>query len=112
MEDASAKYRPIENLHIALWLVKDASWVAGLHVLGVAMIIPTFGVALWMCWKWRKNWSELAHNAAVAMWICANSIWMIGEFFFRDSLRSYSIFFFIIGIAILAIYYGRRIIKS
>lgn len=52
--------------------------------LGVAMIIPTLSVAIFISWRTRQIRSELAHNLAVAFWIIANSTWMIMEFIGKD----------------------------
>ncbi len=69
------------------------------------MIIPTIAVALHITWISRKNISELLHNTAVSCWICANSIWMIGEFFYDDTFRPFATLFFAAGIIAVAIYY-------
>jgi hypothetical protein len=100
------KFRRIENLHILFWLVKDICWVSDFRIPGLIMILPTMGVALWMTWKLRLNPSEFAHNLAVAFWIAANSVWMIGEFYFADGIRHLARAFFVLGIATLAIYYA------
>jgi len=68
------------------------------------MIVPTVSVAIYLLYRSRKSRTDLYHNAAVCMWITANSIWMIGEFFNKD-LRPTAVVFFILGIAILAVYY-------
>jgi hypothetical protein len=36
----------------------------------------------------------------------ANTTWMIGEFYFDDSLRPVATIFFIIGLLVLIVYYG------
>ena len=75
-----SRYRRMENMHIAFWLVKDISWCLIWKVLGIIMIVPTLTVAILIAWRTRKLASELAHNLAVAFWISANSFWMISEF--------------------------------
>jgi dipeptide/tripeptide permease len=80
-----AKYRRMENLHIVFWIIKDISWCMGWKVAGIGMIFPTLFVALFISWRTRHIMSELAHNLAVAFWICANSTWMIMEFIKRDN---------------------------
>lgn len=97
--------REYENLHIALWLIKDTCWVMGFKLLGMTMIIPTLLVAIHLAWKSRKNISDLFHNIAVCLWISANGTWMTGEFFFHDGLRPYAMIFFTAGIAVVALYY-------
>ncbi len=99
------KIREYENLHILLWLLKDTCWVMMWEVAGIIMIVPTIGVAIHITWIRRHIKSDLFHNLAVCFWISANSIWMIGEFFFDDNLRHISTFFFIAGLVTVAIYY-------
>lgn len=98
--------REYENLHIALWLIKDTCWVMSFKVGGMLMIIPTLLVAIHLTWKSRKNLSDLFHNTAVCLWITANAIWMTGEFFFNDGFRPYSTVLFGIGLAVVAVYYA------
>ncbi|MBM3413493.1 MAG: hypothetical protein FJY16_00905 [Bacteroidetes bacterium] len=74
----------MENLHIVFWIIKDMSWCMGWEVMGVVMIAPTLLVALFISWRKREIHSELAHNLAIAFWICANSTWMIMEFINQD----------------------------
>ncbi len=97
--------REYENLHIALWLIKDTCWVMSFKSMGMVMIIPTLIVAIHLAWKSRKNVADLFHNIAVCLWITANATWMTGEFFYNDSLRRYATVFFAIGLITVAIYY-------
>lgn len=99
--------RNSENLHILLWLIKDTFWCLTLKTPGLIMIIPTLSLAIYITWKTKETYSELMHNLAICCWISANSIWMIGEFFFEDGLRNYAIVFFIIGLIIIGFYYGK-----
>ena len=80
-----ARFRKMENMHIAFWLMKDISWCMIWKELGIAMIIPTLSVAVWIAWKNREIKSELAHNLAIVFWISANAYWMISEFFGFDT---------------------------
>lgn len=98
--------REYENLHIALWLVKDCCWVMSFKIGGMMMIIPTLVVAIHLAWRSRKNISDLFHNIAVCLWISANAIWMTGEFFCNDTLRPYSSVLFFIGIIVVVFYYA------
>jgi hypothetical protein len=97
--------RRFENAHILLWLIKDLCWVSDFHTLGVIMIIPTALVALYLTWVSRSNRSELVHNLAVCLWICANSTWMVGEFFYDERTKPQAQLFFLSGLTLLAIYY-------
>lgn len=105
-------FRKIENLHILLWLIKDLCWVADWKWMGTIMIVPTLSVACWLTYKMRSEYGELMHNLAVICWICANSIWMIGEFFFNDGTRKIAIVFFAFGISLLAVFYLRGLFKK
>jgi hypothetical protein len=79
------KYRKMENLHIVFWLLKDISWCLVWRPLGLAMIIPTLSIAIVIAWRTRHIVSELCHNLAIAVWIIANSYWMVSEFFQFDT---------------------------
>lgn len=108
-----ARYRKMENLHIVFWIIKDISWCMGWVLLGIAMIIPTLLVAVFISWRTRTIASELAHNLAVTFWICANSTWMIMEFVHMDTAlffglltgKQLSLIPFTIGSLILLEYY-------
>jgi hypothetical protein len=108
--------REYENLHIALWLVKDTCWVMGdrfplMRYPGMFMIIPTILVAIHIAWRSRHNISDLFHNVAVCLWISANATWMTGEFFYDDGLRPYAMVFFVLGLIVIAAYYGVQLPK-
>jgi hypothetical protein len=75
-----ARFRRMENMHIAFWLLKDISWCMVWKPLGIAMIIPTLSIAIWIAWKNSDIKSELAHNLAIVFWITANAYWMVSEF--------------------------------
>jgi hypothetical protein len=97
--------RKFENAHVFLWLIKDLCWCMLSETLGLIMVVPTVLFAIFITYKQWHERSEKFHNLAVVCWICANSIWMIGEFFFNDGLRNYALVFFITGISIISYYY-------
>ena len=102
--------REYENLHIALWLIKDTCWcmserLAFLKPVGMFMIVPTLVVAVDLAWKSRKNTADLFHNIAICLWISANATWMTGEFFYEDTFRDYAMVFFAAGLFVVALYY-------
>ena len=107
------RYRKMENLHIVFWLFKDISWCMIWRPLGIAMIFPTLIIAIVIAWRTRQFMSELCHNIAIAVWILANSYWMVSEFFHFDTMFVYgnitykylAIIPFSIGILLLAYYY-------
>ena len=101
-----AKFRSLENLHVLFWLVKDICWCIGFKPLGVAMIFPTLSVAIYIMIKNRQLVSEFVHNLAIALWITANSMWMIFEFTGTDDrLKNYCLIPFLSGLIVLAYYY-------
>lgn len=108
-----ARIRRMENLHVLFWLMKDISWCMIWKELGIAMVIPTFCIAIWIAWKNRDMKSELSHNLAIVFWITANGYWMISEFFGFDSVviwknftgKHMAMFPFITGLLILLHYY-------
>lgn len=108
----NTKIRKLENFHILLWLLKDICWVTLSKSLGVFMILPTLGLAIYITYIHRKDKTELAHNLSICFWIAANSTWMIGEFYFDDSLRNPSILFFLIGLVIILMYYIPLFLKK
>ena len=99
------KLKKVENLHIAFWLIKDTCWCLDFKPLALFMVVPTVGIALFIVWHTRLSRHDFFHNIAVTCWICANSIWMTGEFFFHDTLRPYALIFFGIGLLVVAWYY-------
>jgi hypothetical protein len=109
-----ARYRRMENMHIAFWLMKDISWCMIWRELGITMIVPTLSVAIWIAWRTREIRSELAHNLAIVFWISANAYWMISEFFHFDTMHVWENFTgkhlalipFSIGALILLWYYA------
>ena len=101
-------------MHIAFWLLKDISWCMIWKESGIAMVVPTLSIAIIIAWRTRQVKSELAHNLAIAFWISANSLWMISEFFYFDTMQVWNQFKgkhlalvpFSIGAAILLYYYA------
>ena len=79
-------HRRFENLHIVFWLMKDISWCLMWRALGLIMIVPTLGAAIFITWRARHQRTDLAHNLAVVFWISANAWWMIAEFFEFDEI--------------------------
>jgi hypothetical protein len=86
MYSIPVSFRRMENLHIFFWLLKDISWCMIWKPLGIAMIFPTLIIAIIIAIRTRHMVSELCHNAAIVLWILANSYWMIAEFMEFDSV--------------------------
>ncbi|MCX6292671.1 MAG: hypothetical protein NT126_13075 [Bacteroidetes bacterium] len=105
-----SRFRHFENFHIVLWLVKDMCWCTLSRTMGMIMITPTILLAIYITWIHRAVKTELLHNLAVVFWICANSVWMIGEFYYEDSTRKYALIFFIAGMVTAGYYYVTEVI--
>jgi hypothetical protein len=107
------RFRKMENLHIVFWLFKDLSWCLEWRNLGIIMILPTFIISLVITWRTRHMVAELCHNAAISIWILANSYWMISEFLHFNEIplfgiytyKHLAVFPFIIGLAFVGYYY-------
>ncbi len=80
-------------------------WVMGFKIVGIGMIFPTLLLAIILTYKRRKDIDDVFHNLAICCWILANSIWMIGEFYFHDTIRDLSIVVFSVGFVVLFYYY-------
>lgn len=101
------KLKKLENLHVTFWLLKDTSWCQHWIYFGLLIAVPTLFLSLYLAWQSRKDASDFIHNLAVCLWICANIVWMVGEFFFDDGTRGIAKGFFYAGIALIAVYYTR-----
>jgi hypothetical protein len=109
-----SRLRRMENMHVAFWLLKDISWCMIWKPLGMAMIVPTLSVAIWIAHKNRHLKIELAHNLAIIFWITANSYWMISEFLGFDEMvvwreftgKHLALIPFVAGALILLYYYA------
>ena len=100
-----SKVRGYENFHILLWLLKDSFWLMEWKLAGISAIVPVMLLAFRIAWLDRKDTANLLHNIAIICWLCGDSIWMIGDFFFNSRLKQLPATFFGIGILVLAIYY-------
>ena len=103
------KIRKLENLHITLWLIKDACWVMMFRPLGMIMVLPTIFVAVFLTIKSWSDLKERLHNLAVCFWILANSTWMTGEFYFHDSWRLPASIFFGLGLLCIIGWYVSKL---
>lgn len=92
-----SKIRFYENLHILFWLIKDLSWVMFWRPLGIAMIVPTLGFAIWFCIKTIQE-REFFVYMATLFWIMANALWMVLEFFQKEEYKFISAILFVIGL--------------
>lgn len=97
--------KKLENAHVAFWLLKDTSWCQHWIYFGLIIAVPTFLLSVKIAWDCRRDIGDLIHNLAVVLWITANIVWMIGEFFFDDGTRGIAKFLFFAGIALISVYY-------
>ncbi|MCU0443047.1 MAG: hypothetical protein MUE96_11665 [Bacteroidia bacterium] len=97
------KLRVTENFHIVLWLIKDTCWLLTFTLAGTLMIAPTLVLAYYLAWRTRLRPLLFWPNMAVASWITANSIWMLGEFFDFNH-KPYSLVLFVLGIVFMVAY--------
>jgi hypothetical protein len=105
-------HRDYENIHILFWLMKDNAWCHDWHWLGMMMIVPTLIIQIHLTWLARRDFHEIFHCIAVLFWICANAIWMTGEFFYDDNWRYGAQWFFGAGLVSVGAYYALCLRKS
>lgn len=107
--------RKLENLHVGFWLLKDTSWCQHWVAAGLIAAVPTLALSIVIAWKSRHTLGEFVHSTAVCLWIMANIIWMVGEFFYDDGTRAWARVPFFSGMIIVTLYYsaiGLRLIKA
>jgi hypothetical protein len=97
------KIRQYENLHIVFWLIKDTCWMLELKILGAIMVIPTMLLCIWIISKTRHT-LDVYINTAILFWICANSYWMLTEFFGDIHYKFYASIPFGLGFLFALIY--------
>jgi hypothetical protein len=95
------RVRLLENLHLPLWLIKDACWALVWKPLGIMMISPTLLLSIYLTWRSRNSPAEFLPNLSISFWISANSIWMIDEFY-ELGIRTGSLVFFALGLFSIA----------
>jgi hypothetical protein len=105
MKKHTVSLKKLENLHVGLWLIKDCSWCEEWIKIGMMVALPTLVLAIKIAWENRHDREDLVHSLAVCCWLCANVIWMVGEFFFDDHTRGPAKVFFIAGLILLGGFY-------
>jgi len=105
-------WHPLEYAHVYLWLIKDMCWAQGWVKVGTAMVIPTVLFAYIITWIQREKIKCLVHNVAISLWITANSLWMLAEFYhLENELKPLSSIGFAVGLLVLGIYYLTMLVK-
>lgn len=102
---SSFNLRQLDNFHILTWLIKDICWVKEYKPGGMFMIVPTIGIAFLMAWKTRRYKARFYSNFSVFCWMCADSVWMMDDFYELNA-SAVTVGFFITGILSMAYYYA------
>lgn len=72
--------RPIENVHIYLWILKDLSWSQDWYYPALifgALALLWCGALMYEAYRWRSLY-EGYMIIGVTMWLTANYVWMAG----------------------------------
>lgn len=91
----------IENAYIIFWISKDTFWSLGtgdlphgkpfaiaIETLAICFGATALAVYLVTSFLYRRNPLRLLDSITTVLWICANFVWMCGEFFIRyDNLN-------------------------
>jgi hypothetical protein len=101
----------LENIHVLLWLIKDACWMLNFKTMGLMMVVPTLTVAFYFVLKSSKDLFQRISSMAVFCWISANAWWMISEFYFED-LKLFALLPFTIGFSLMLYYVYAIFTKS
>lgn len=96
-----------DNLHILLWLLKDISWMLKWKIFGIIMIFPTITMAVLILKNKQKEKAELLPDWAVLLWIMANSIWMISEFY-DLKIEWIPTIFFVMGLLTITTHFVKK----
>ena len=108
----------LEYLHFPLWIVKDAAWFAALHMeshkiyfqyVSLLFALPTIGITLYLIVVSRSRFLRL-ENTLIALWLLANTGWMLSELF-ELPIAVWSTGFFTIGI-LIAPYYTLQLFRK
>lgn len=91
--------------------MKDTCWLMEWRELGIAMVIPTIGVAIAITVKTFRD-PEFWINLAICFWITANSFWMGCEFFKHEQYKYYAAIPFAFGFVCVGVFYLRRLIQK
>lgn len=106
-----SKIRFYENIHILFWLLKDLSWVMIWKPLGIIMILPTIGFAIWFCIKSFQQNDFFIHLATL-FWISANTLWMLLEFLEKEEYKFLAALIFISGIVSISYYIYKELLST
>lgn len=75
--------RPIENVHIYLWILKDLAWTQDWYypamIFGI-LALAWCAVIMYEAYDMR-SWYEAYMCIATTLWLAANFVWMAGKIF-------------------------------
>ncbi len=100
-----------ENFHILLWLLKDSCWMMEWKFGGTLMFFPTIFMAIFICYRTRKNTLALIVNLAVLCWISANSAWMFFDFY-QWNFKPVALILFLTGLLFILLYLYKILVKK
>jgi hypothetical protein len=78
-------WREYENVHILFWIGKDCFWCWYVNYMWVLFWIPTLFVAFDFCLvslRGKNMIIDHAHYISQLLWVSANAVWGLGEFWF------------------------------
>lgn len=118
MKNLKKSAQVLEYLHFPLWIVKDAAWFAALHLeaykvyfqyVSLIFALPTISITLYLIAVSRSRFLRL-ENTLIALWLLANTGWMLNELF-ELPISLWSACCFSIGI-LIAPYYTRQLFRK
>lgn len=84
-------WRDYETIHVFLWLGKDYAWCSENLIMWYIFMVPTVLVAADFAWTslWTKKASliEKVNSCAVLLWVIANMVWAIGDFYYPKTMN-------------------------
>ena len=99
----SLRFNDVFQSDYARTMMDDSKWAIMRF-----LVLGKLSVSNLACLDYRelvKGSSDLYHNIAIACWILGNGTWMVGEFYFEDSIRYLAIPFFLLGLFFIVWYY-------
>lgn len=92
----------IDTIGSCLWFVMDASWMFGLKIISVMLVLPCVVLALAGFWQPRLTFSKGIVNSALCCWLLMNVFWMLNDFHVMDGM-TYAKSFFALGMTLILV---------
>jgi hypothetical protein len=108
----------LEQIHFPLWIIKDFSWFIALNYEATAsyfkyfsllFAIPTISISLYLIFTEKRTFFLFGH-VLLAVWLLANTLWMVTELFYHE-VKIVSLLFFSMG-AILIPFFTVMVVKD